>query len=181
MNKNIEKEYKILVTQEQFELLLKEYPEAVFRKQVNTYYDTKNFTIRKYHGAMRIREIEDTCIFTLKKHTAEGVLEYEMVVEENSIDIFNQDEIKELLTSLDIHDAIIPLTTLTTYRAMIDTGDAELCFDYNEYGTFKDYEIEYEYKKEHDGRSIFNTLLSKVNLHYEKNCPSKIQRALNQL
>lgn len=181
MNKNIEKEYKILVTQEQFEELLKEYPEAVFQKQVNTYYDTKDFTIRNNHGAMRIREVKDTCIFTLKKHTSEGVLEYEIVVNENSIAVFEQDEIKELLSSLDVHDTIIPLTTLTTYRAMIDTGYAELCFDYNEYGSIKDYEIEYEYKKAHDGRSIFNQLLSKVNLHYEKNCTSKIQRALDQL
>lgn len=181
MNKNIEKEYKILVTQEQFTKLLEDYPNAVFQKQVNTYYDTKAFTIQKAYGAMRIREVNKRFLFTLKQHTHEGLMEHELYVKENNVSVFQNEEIKALLASLDIHDSIIPITTLTTYRAMIDTGVAELCFDYNEYGSIKDYEIEYEYKKPHDGRTIFNQILSKVNLYYEKNCTSKIQRALDQI
>ena len=61
---------------------------------------------------------------------------------------------------------------------MIDTGQAELCFDYNEYGDNSDYEIEYEYKTEHDGKNKFNEILLEIGLHYEKNCSSKIARAL---
>ena len=41
-----------------------------------------------------------------------------------------------------------------------------------------EYEIEYEYKQPHDGLSVFQKLLSHVQLVYEKNCTSKIQRAL---
>lgn len=42
-------------------------------------------------------------------------------------------------------------------------------------------EIEYEYKKEHDGLSIFQDIMKQINVVYEKNCISKIQRAINSL
>lgn len=181
MKKNIEKEYKILVTKKQFELLLARYPNAQFQKQVNTYYDSEDRMIQHHHGAMRIREVQNQFLFTLKMHTDRGLMEYEMFVAQNDVSVFDTTEIKNLLLSFGFTKPIVPLTTLTTYRAMIDTGNAELCFDYSEYGTQKDYEIEYEYKKEHDGRTAFNHILAHANLKYEKNCISKIQRALNAL
>jgi len=181
MKPNIEKEYKILVTQEQFEKLLQDYPQAIFHKQMNTYYDTKDHAIRKAHCAMRIREVDQIYLFTLKKHTKEGVMEYETKVAENDPVIFKQPEIKALLDEISIKDPIQKITTLTTYRAVIDTGNAELCFDYNEYGNRKDFEIEYEYKKDHDGKTAFNQILSSVGLVYHKNCTSKIKRAFQTL
>ena len=65
-----------------------------------------------------------------------------------------------------------------TKRAVVETENAELCFDISTYGSHTDYEIEYEYKQPHDGLSVFQKLLSHVQLVYEKNCTSKIQRAL---
>lgn len=181
MNKNIEKEYKILVTKEDFYTLLKKYPEAVFKEQINTYYDTKNMDIRKAHGAMRIRRCDDCFIFTLKMHSKEGLLEFEKEVKENSAAVFLDSEIQALLSSYGISGSIHPLTTLTTQRAMIKTGLAELCFDISTYNGFTDYEIEYEYKQEHDGLRVFNEILQAVHLTYEKNCTSKIKRALQSI
>lgn len=178
---NIEKEYKILVSQNQFTELLKEYPQAVFHKQVNTYYDTPQLDIRKVRGAMRIREVGKRFLFTLKLHGKNGVEEYETEVRENSVTALDTPEIKTLLQQISISDTIMEITRLTTYRAIIDTGDAELCFDYNEYGNQKDFEIEYEYKRPHKGKIVFNRILQKVGLTYHKNCPSKIKRALDTL
>lgn len=181
MNMNIEKEYKILVTRAEFETLLKQYPQAVFHKQVNTYYDTKEQQIRMHHGAMRIREVQGQFLFTLKMHADQGLMEYEKIVDRNDQGVFADSEIQTLLSSFDIDQEVFPITSLTTYRAVIDTGDAELCFDYNEYGTKKDYEIEYEYKRAHDGETAFSHILALANLKYKKNCTSKIQRALDAL
>ncbi|MCI9292122.1 MAG: CYTH domain-containing protein [Erysipelotrichaceae bacterium] len=178
MKMNIEKELKILVSKHQFETLLKKYPEAVFHKQINSYYDTPHYQVRKTYGAMRIRELDGQFIFTLKQHTNDGVIEHEMLVCKNSISVFKEGEIQQLLHQLHIEDEIHLIATLTTYRAVIDTGQAELCFDYNEYGDNYDYEIEYEYKTEHDGKNKFNEILLEIGLHYEKNCSSKIARAL---
>lgn len=181
MNKNIEKEYKILVTEEQFYSLLSRYPKASFVEQINTYYDTENMDICKAHGAMRIRQIGSSFLFTLKMISKDGLLEYEQEVKENSVSVFKHKEIQELLSSYQLLGEVKELTTLTTQRAMIKTEVAELCFDKSSYHGISDYEIEYEYKKEHDGRTIFNTLLAEVGLHYEENCSSKIQRALSTL
>lgn len=181
MNKNIEKEYKLLVTKEQFERLLSYYPDAVFKEQTNTYYDTEDHAIQKKQGAMRIREKNGTFLFTLKMHSDRGLLEYEKRVEENSIRALEDPQIKDLLSSYDIQGDLKAITFLTTKRAMIDTGYAELCFDENHYHGYCDYEIEYEYKKEHDGLSAFQKILAPLHIRYKQNCKSKIQRAIECL
>lgn len=183
MNKNIEKEYKVLVTKEQFLTLSNQFQNLNFVKQINTYYDTVNLEIRNKKGAMRIRERNGKYIFTLKmlNQDIDGLYEYEMEVSENSINAFKQKEIMDLLKSYGIHNNIVSLITLETKRAVINTGNAEICFDINSYNGIIDYEIEYEYIKPHDGLSVFQELLSYANLSYKNNCKSKIQRALDSI
>ncbi len=178
MKLHIEKEYKILVSKDQFERLLQHYPQAVFQKQVNTYYDTENLLIRKKYGAMRIREIGSTFIFTLKERCDHGVKEHECIVTENSLKALQTEEIQGLLQALQIHQPIVKIAQLTTYRAVIPLENAELCFDYSEYNDTCDYEIEYEYTKPHDGLQAFNQILSSISLTYKNNCPAKIKRAI---
>lgn len=177
MNQHFEKEFKILLSKEQFTALLKQFPQAEFKKQINTYYDTADLLIRKQVGAMRIREIDNSFIFTLKQRCQDGAQEHECVVTENSPEAFKSGELHSLLTSLHIEQPIIKIASLTTYRALIQLTDAELCFDYNEYNGIVDYEIEYEFIRPHDGITAFNQLLSIIDVKYEKNCISKIQRA----
>ena len=180
MNKNIEKEFKVLLTKEQFDNLYKLYPGLQATRQVNTYYDTQDRQIQKAKGAMRIREKEDSFIFTLKMmddHT-DGLLEYECPVTGNDVTIFEQEDIKRLLHEYHIEGNIEVLTELTTYRSVYKTEFAELCFDISHYHNQTDYEIEYEYKKDHDGLSVFQALLDHIHVKYEHNCLSKIQRAI---
>lgn len=159
--------------------LLKNYPDAVFKTQVNTYYDTDELAIRKAKGAMRIRTIDDRFLFTLKRHTDSGVAEYEKFVMANDLSVFDDEEIKTLLDSIPITGSLKKITVLTTDRAMIFLDHAELCFDVNHYGDRVDYEIEYEYKQPHDGRTVFNEILACADLVYTKNCASKIKRAFD--
>lgn len=179
MNKNIEKEFKLLVNEEQFKTLLAFYPSATFHKQVNTYYDRNDLEIRKAKGAMRIREVHDTLIFTLKLHREDGLHEYECEVEKNDPSVFENEQIQTLLMEHHLQGPFEEMASLTTYRAVIDTGYAELCFDHSYYNGHEDFEIEYEFKKDHDGLTPFNQILSQIGLHYEKNCTSKIRRALS--
>lgn len=181
MNTNIEKEFKLLVDEEVFYKLCSFYPQLQFKKQVNTYYDTIDHQIQKRKGAMRIREVNDEYIFTLKLWKDEDLLEFECEVDDNTLASLQKDEVQELLTAYDIQGELYELTTLITHRGMIITDDAELCFDINEYNNHKDYEIEYEYKRDHDGYEVFNKILKQVSLSYTKNCSSKIKRALDSL
>ena len=178
MINNIEVEYKILVDKEIFEKLSNLYPNKTFIKQVNTYYDTKNYDLRKKHCAMRIREKENTYMITLKVPTINGHEEFECYVNENSSKMFKESEIDTILKKLKITDEFIVIGECTTYRAIIKTDKAELCFDINEYNGIIDYEIEYEQTCNHDGITEFNKILNQVGLVYSKNCASKIKRTL---
>lgn len=183
MNKHIEKEYKVLLSEDQFKKLCALYKNLNFVTQVNTYYDTQNHTVQNKKGAMRIREKNGTYIFTLKMHQdgLDGLCECECMVSENSVNAFQQADIRKLLEEYNIYGAIVSLTTLTTKRAVIDLKDAELCFDISTYSGYTDYEIEYEYKREHDGLSVFQEILNHIHVTYISNCQSKIQRALHAI
>lgn len=181
MNENLEIEYKVLLTKEQFDTLVSQYDDVHFIRQVNTYYDTKDLDIRKNYGSMRIREKEGKFIFTLKKHTTDGLLEFEKLVPSNDVSAFDDLEIKQLFMDMGIHDPIVMLTSLTTDRAVIFNGYAEICLDHNFYNGKEDYEIEYEYKKDHDGKKMFQAILDTINVQYDHNCVSKSKRALSSL
>mgnify|MGYP003296204767 CR=1 FL=1 len=180
MDNNIEKELKILVSKEQFYALKEEYDPLHFETQINVYFDSEDKIIEKKHGAMRIRTKNNTHIFTLKMHSEEGLREHECYVDNRDVASLNRKEIIDLLNSYEISGPFVSTATLKTERAVYENEFAELCFDINYYDDCIDYEIEYEYRKEHDGIKAFNTILNKVNLVYTSNCKSKIQRALKR-
>ena len=181
MNKNIEKEYKVLLTKKQFDTLCQAYKELEFKTQINTYYDTKEMDVRKHKGAMRIRTIDNQYIFTLKLHRNRDVYEYETFVNEDSCSALQQSDVQQLLKDNDIPNELHRVTQLVTKRAVVDTGDAEICFDISTYHGITDFEIEYEYKRAHDGLMVFQKILEPIGIIYKKNCTSKIQRSLNTL
>lgn len=179
MNTNIEKEYKILLSEEQFHAVEAQYENLEYHKQVNTYYDTLEHTIEKIHGAMRIRELDNSYIFTMKLILDGDLYEFECPVDANSPTVFERNDIQELMHAHHIQGPFYETASLTTWRAMVCSEDAELCFDKSSYNGHQDFEIEYEYKREHDGLQIFQNILKPANIKYEKNCRSKIRRALD--
>ena len=178
MDRHYEKEFKILVNKEQFYSLKEDYEPLDIDIQTNIYFDTEDKEIEKMKGAMRIRTKDDQHIFTLKVQTHDGLKECECEVDGNDVSSLYKDEILMLLNEYGICGPFYPIASLTTHRAVFESEVAELCFDINYYNNCIDYEIEYEFKKEHDGFTLFNAFLSKVDLTYKKNCLSKIQRAL---
>ncbi len=180
MDKKVEKEYKILLTKEQFDKLAQYYEPLHYVEQTNVYYDTSEHHIQQIYGAMRIRSSNGKHIFTLKLHEDGKLMEYECEVDSNSLAALQTENIQQLLKDHAIDGELVQTASLQTHRAMVVDEYAELCFDINKYNGIVDYEIEYEYKKDHDGRTRFNAILDKVGLHYEKNCKAKIARALNR-
>ena len=66
MYDNIERELKLLVDEKAYNELLRSYDFHNPIIQTNTYFDTDNQDVKKQHGAVRIRTIQDKKIFTLK-------------------------------------------------------------------------------------------------------------------
>lgn len=178
MEQNIEKEYKVLLTKNQYNHFIKVYPFTKTVHQSNTYYDTPNQDIKKMDGALRIRTIENKNIFTLKiKRDASSHFEYEKEISCTSIDEIKDAEILEWLQAYDIPPKVHPIVSFSTIRKIWNTDEAEISLDMTSYENHIDYEIEYEYKKNHDGLQKFQQILNTIHVIYKKNCPSKIARA----
>ena len=180
MENYIERELKILVSKEQFQKILNSYE---FKKpiiQTNTYYDTDDQKIKHMNGALRIRTIENTHIFTLKiKKDSITHYEYEKEIQTTNINEIKDPEILGWIQEYDIPTNIKPITSFRTERYTYNFEHGQLCADITSYENHIDYELEYEYIDNHDGISFFNHILNNINTKYEKNCPSKIARAMN--
>ncbi len=179
MYNQIERELKILVNQEIYENLIHSYEFSEPWEQINTYFDTEDGFIRQKGGAMRIRQIGTKRIFTLKLRIDEIThIELEKEIKEDSIQKINDQEILSWFHKYQIPRNVKKTVSFKTIRQTYDFENAQLCADQTIYENHIDYEIEYEYTKDHDGITFFNDLLKPYGLEYKKNCPSKIARAL---
>lgn len=176
MNSNIETELKVLVNKDEFNMLKSNY-DLTFIKQINTYFDTRDFQLRKQGCAMRIRERENQFLFTLKTPDVNGHVEHECIVNGKGVEALQDERILALLKELHLTGEFVVIGELVTQRGVVQLESAELCFDINEYNNTVDYEIEYEYKFPHDGRTVFNEILKPIHKTYIQNCKSKIARA----
>lgn len=176
MSQNIELEYKTLLTKEQFEKIKSNYPFLEPKKQVNHYFDTDDKKMKARRSPLRIREIDDKYILTLKKPNNIGVLEYECEVQ--SLDFANNTIPNDILEALgdvtpnDVHE----YGALTTYRSIFETELATICLDENFYVNEHDYEIEYEVKKEHDSLKMFKAFMYANGINNPKPAPGKASR-----
>ncbi len=182
-----ERELKILISKDQYDKLENLYPFDICREQINTYYDNTAGDLKQRQMGLRIRQIpkqNGKCeyILTLKapldsitKH------EYERVVNAPTLDqlsIETKDWLEEKLDHVAPLDDFLPILKTRTIRKIYELPEAEFCLDYTEFAHHSDYEAEYEYTKDHDGIAQFNALLAPAGLKYEKNCPSKLARAV---
>ena len=182
MNKKIEKEYKILVTKDQFEQLLSLYDDYETSEQLNIYYDTKDEKLKALKGGLRIRYKNNKYIFTLKFKHPEGHIELEKEIPHDRINDLHQDEtIAAWFKEYGLCGPFIEIGRVHTLRSLYRNDVAELCFDISHYNHITDYEIEYEFIQEHDGLSKFNEILAHANLKFKKNCNTKLGRMLKSL
>ncbi len=180
MYNNIERELKILVTEEIYENMIHSYDFENNVIQTNTYYDDENQTIKNKNGAMRIRTIGNQHIFTLKiKKDSYTHYEYEKEIQTSDINKIDDIEINGWMKEFGIPKEVKPIITFTTERKILKCEKGEICVDKTTYLNHIDYEIEYEYNCDHDGISFFNKFLAPFHMKYTKNCPSKIARAMN--
>lgn len=178
MDKPIERELKILVREDEFQTLLKTYAFSKPWIQTNTYYDSPDQIIKKQGGALRIRTIGTKHILTLKIRKDE-ITHYELEKEIDTEDVskIKDSEITGWFQEFHIPKDLNQIAQFTTTRQVYECENAQLCADKTVYPNHTDYEIEYEYHRNHDGISEFNQILSIIGVKYKKNCPSKIARA----
>ncbi|MDO4467420.1 MAG: CYTH domain-containing protein [Bacillota bacterium] len=179
MYNQIEKELKILVSKKDYETIVNSYEFSSPWAQTNTYYDTPNGYVRSLNGACRIRSIGSKKIFTLKiRISPDSHIELEKEINVDSMKEIKDEEVLGWIQKYEIPlNELAPIISFTTNRRIVDLENAELCADETIFASHTDYEIEYEYKKIHNGIEEFNKILETIGKQYEKNCPSKIARA----
>ena len=180
---NLEIEYKVMVSKEDFELLLSKMGEDFhFYEQINYYYDTKKRKINRQGMSLRIRHFlnENKYLVTLKVKEDEGKREYEDYVEENDVKYLPESIVSILILNKINPKNIENIGKLKTIRKEFYQDGLVICFDHNYYYDIEDYEIECEGPSMEVARSILVSLLNKYNIKFEQSKDSKQKRALKR-
>jgi len=169
MTKNIEIEFKTIVSKEQYETLLKSFrlEDNVF-KQVNYYFDTDDYKLNQQQMVLRIRKKSDTYYkVTLKSQSDHGAYENHLLLTKSQA----EEMIEKGFNSKDYFDDIDYYVTfkvsLDNYRVKTPYLDGELFLDRCEYCNTVDYEIEYEVNNYHEGLKIFENFLKEYGINYQ--------------
>ena len=182
MKYNQEIEYKMLLTQPQFNLLQSFYPDFKAIKQKNIYYDSLIQPLHIRKMGMRIRDIENCHEFTLKVKNEYGHMEYNVLVASNSVYALQQPDIVALFNQFEIIGPFKAIGELTTWRTLIPLNEGDLCLDCNQYNRRIDYEVEFEVTKDSDkGMKELIQVLKQAELSYIPNKKSKIARCLHSI
>lgn len=187
----IEKEFKNLITKENYEEILNDYQKILTTSitQTNSYYDYQGI-LKSHHIALRIRTIEGQSFgeITLKipQDTYE-VLEITETLPINMLQSFNTqkeftlpEKIYKALASQKIHLKNVQQTAhLITHRKQGPLSANELLvLDESHYNDRCDYEIEMEVNDLQQGEQVFNQFLHQYGIKRQQ-ADSKIKRALS--
>lgn len=185
MKTNIEIEFKCLLNEKQYLALKNDYYSTIKPiSQTNVYFIDDQQLLFHNRCSLRVRELNGTFEFTLKKPQGFSKLEFnEILSQENYQKLLNNEPfpstiLEELKTLGVLIKDLHCQTSLTTQRLEIPYCQGLLCLDLNTYNGHTDYEIEYEAQEENEGRLIFEKLLKPYGLNYNQNCQGKMARAL---
>lgn len=187
----IEKEFKNLLTKEQYDSLVEDYKD-VFTKdvtQTNSYYDY-NGLLQEHKMALRIRIVEgkETGEITLKiPQSSLEVLEFTEVLPVDLLNQFNNDKQFTLPPSIQkalekegiLLQTVMQTALLTTHRLEGALSENEwLVLDESHYNGKVDFEMEMEVRSLKLGEPVFLGILAKYNIE-RRQAESKIKRALS--
>lgn len=165
-------EFKNLITSDQF----KQIRDSLFIDitpfyQTNFYIDTEDLQIRKNILMLRIRELEDRFVLTLKvPNEVHVITEYHQILDESVLEKTNIDEsdlgadIINVLKERNIDTNALKIQgQLETIRYERTYKNGLLVLDESQYFGETDYELEFEAKNVSDGKVVFNEILD----HYD--------------
>ena len=187
MKKELEIEFKNLVSAPEFTKLTQAFTITDFTEQTNTYFDTFDGKIKALGGALRIRQKHSKCECTLKLPNPNGAGLFEFTQQLPDATTITRElltQALDVLTHLEqyhIRSAELQLlTSLTTRRCEIPYRNGLLVFDESFYNGHHDYELEFEHADFNEGSCIFQGLLAQYDIPIRET-PNKIKRAMASL
>lgn len=186
MSYQIEYEQRIMLTEEEYALLLNEHRnKGNILKIINDYLDTPLFDIRKSHSNLRIRSTNNSNYeLTLKVKGDNGdkeitqVLDLETLNNIKSTNILIDGEVKEYLSSLNIETSLILFWgQVEVDRIEIPYLDSLIVLDFNRFGNIIDYNLEVESSSIEKAKEILDLLCKKFNISQKESYSTKSSRA----
>ena len=166
-----EKEYKMLLKEAEYQMILDHFDQRPIR-QTNTYYLSNSKT-----AAFRTRKRLNETVFTLKAKKDDYNDEYEFAIKDNP---FNDQRVLDLFNQFNISSYSL-MAKLITDRLVIKLDQGEICLDKNCYLGIIDYEIEYElYDAKTADNSELIAFLHQFQISYRPNLISKYRRCMEE-
>lgn len=185
MSKELEIEFKTLLTREEYLRLCEMFADKRGNLQVNYYFDTPRFTLKATEVGLRVRK-SDKYVITLKKKKGYALQEINETISEETFNQFLSTGIvpvEEIKVELDdiIKDQLLKnYMTLSTYRISFPYKKGIIAIDKCKYVDTVDYELEYEATSYEAGKREFVELVREFKVTYKKSQP-KIKRAYDAL
>lgn len=188
MAQEIEIEYKNLLSCDEFDRILTCIPFPTDgEKQINYYFETKDFLLKKQSCALRIREKNKKYALTLKEPHTDGLLETHDTLTKMEADaLLKGNPVCEGHIWKRLQEMCIPpdkleyFGSLTTIRREVEYRGVLLVLDYSTYNGTSDFELELEAPDAVTGRSIFALVLDEYQIPKRKT-PAKIARFFSTL
>ncbi|MGM8212679.1 CYTH domain-containing protein [Virgibacillus sp. W0430] len=183
MSQEIEIEYKVLLTKQEYTRLLKALPfnnESL--KQTNYYFETSPLSLKDKGCALRIREKNNTFCLTLKEPHSEGILEtHDELTEKEACSWLanninkNKHTIQRLIAKGVNVESLNYYGKLITERRQFQQEDIVYVLDYSTYNGYSDYELEIEAPNKEVGITAFQKIITDYSI-IGKKTPNKIAR-----
>ena len=165
----LEIEYKNLLSELDYEKLKKQFSEFSPVLQTNTYFDTEDRSLYQQHISLRIRQIDNEYILTVKHPNGEHVQEFNAEMNDNKLSSLVRHPYVEKYVNPYISREIGDLGTLSTSRISVPYRQGVLCLDRNVYLDQIDYELEYELSEgSEDDYEGFHLFLSQHGINERK-------------
>lgn len=189
MSKNIEIEKRVMLTEEQYNDLLRYALTYKSRKEMvleNHYFDDEDLSLRNAHHMLRIRSINgDEFELTLKVKGDKGDLEINEPLNKYEVDnlkrklVIDNEEINNIIKN-DTNKKIKYITSLKTKRIEIEFDNYLFVLDKNYYSDVIDYDLEIESSDLDVAEETIKKYCSEFHLQYSSSYKSKSRRAINK-
>lgn len=179
MSKEIENEFKIMLTKAEYEQILAMYEfESIV--QTNHYYDTSSLEMSARHITVRVREFSEKFFLQVKLPTEIQFSRVEFCEELEGIpESISADYLKSLI-GMDLSD-VCRLGSLKTMRNVHKFDGGEIDLDRSEYFDITDYELEIEFSNEAAARKVLEEICTAVGISDSAEvCSGKLHRFLGE-
>lgn len=162
----IENEFKVMLTDEQYEKIIAMYDWNKVLVQINHYYDSDNFDLEKQNITCRVREIDGKYSWQMKFPTYKVLsrLEFEEPLDSLPEEIDADKATRPNPHRHDMLPVVKRLGSLKTTRNVYCFKGGEIDLDKSEYFGKVDYELEIEFTDEDAARAVLDEITEKLGL-----------------